>query len=294
MAKLGGSADPKETPAAKRAAAARAAAIATSDAPARRGEEDEPPRLRVAEPIVVPQQASAATVVEPGVAVVTLGSEAVNPLRYEEIPPDVSDLEWIAFAQRKIITANRAVDRALGLVAKNYVLSAGRYLWEASKNGKYKAAGHKSIDGFAASLDMDRRDVYRLRDAYPVYAAIGDLVEEPLNERTIRELAIAVRQSVESCRLVFAEMKRSGRISSAGAIAARRLLAAGDPSEIIAHEPQSLEAPPAVDRLNKARKDGRLVDVAVLKEAHEADPKTAQMYVDELRAKYEEARSAIG
>ncbi|MEU1824277.1 hypothetical protein ABZ502_17840 [Streptomyces abikoensis] len=322
----------KESAAEKRAREAReAAAAAAQDAsPARRGEDDhdldEPQDLGAASaedpggdtaeasgngaavgsvsPAEVPHQADAVETHR----VIAVSPEAVVLTRdtgfeYTELPEDADPLEHVAHARRGIANANRALTKGMGKLGRDYVLSAGRYLWYATQKGRLKAAGFKSVESFAKPLGLERHDVYRLRKAVPVYEIVGDLVEEPLNERTIRELYKTLTNDKDELELTdarkanlraqFEEMKKSGRVSSAGAVAARKLLALGDPSEIIESEPGSIQKPPAVEQLNKARKTKRLVDLELLKEVQEEDPDAVKQYVSELKAQYEAAEKLL-
>ncbi len=310
---VGGGRKPKETAAARRAREAREAATAAAQdsGPARRGEEDDDldeerrekalPVLDEAEsPAALPHQATgpepqpASSVGQPAV---TLGRE--RAFAYTELPEDADPLEHVAHARRGIVNANQALTEGMGKLERNYVLSAGRYLWYATKDGRLKAAGFKSVEAFAEPLGLTRQDVYRLRRAVPVYLVIGDLVEEPLNERTIRELYQTLTNSNNELELTeareadlrsqFAEMKRSGRVNSAGAIAARKLLMLGDPSKLIESEPEGNSSPPPVEQFTKARKANRLVDLATLKAVREVDPDAVKQYVDQLKEQYEAA-----
>lgn len=290
MARIGGGTGPKKmTAAQKRIEAARRGATLSVDSPARRGEEDEP-RTET-----VPQQAAPQDVVEPGPLDVTTAKEAHENARrgfsYSKLPDDATDLEKIAHAQRGIVSANQALTTGMGKLERDYVLSAGRYLWDVTENHAYKAANHKTVESFAKSVGLTRQDVYRLRRAVPVYLDIEDLVEEPLNERTIRELAIARNQS-GTCREVFIEMKRTGRISSGGAIAARKLLVAGELTEIIEVDREASPRTGDVEKLERARQSLK-VDVELLRKVKEQNPEAAREYVDELRQKYEEAAKAL-
>jgi hypothetical protein len=289
-------------------AAAAAAAAAAEDSPARRGEEDETSPKEPSLPAQArePEAEPAASHIAPTVNEVTLGTESESALVYTGPPAGADSWERISHAKRAIICANRALTKGMGKLERDYVLSAGRHLWEVTEDKEaLKAVGFKSVEKFAESVELTRQDVYRLRRAVPVYDVIGDLVEEPLNERTIRELCKTLTDDAgnlcwrdetrrENLRLQFREMKRSGRISSAGAIAASRLLAVGTAMEAAGPDgQQGTEAPPAVEQLKRAQKSRRLVDLDLLKEVQESDPGLAKGYVDDLRERYEAAARIV-
>ncbi|MEU6362272.1 hypothetical protein [Streptomyces albidoflavus] len=295
----------KETPAQKRAREALEAARATQDAPARRGEDDEPQDPPADEPPEFPHQAdssgaeaarqeepSKGGIITPAAHQVWLGSENGDLVpAYTELPEDMDPLQQIATAKRGIARANQALTEGMGKLSRDYILSAGQWLWDVTERKTYKAAGHKSVEAFAQSVDLERHDVYRLRKAVPVYRDIHDLVEEPLSIRTIEEIFKV--KSREGRREQFTQMKRDGRISAAGAIAARKLLALGPATEIIqGAKGESAQAKP-VDRLQQAIKARRLVDVDLLAEVKQDDPDAAKSYVARLRESYEDALKVI-
>lgn len=260
-----------------------AAHTATADQPIRLGPREPLPEQRTEEP---------ARVVEPAPEAVALASELGGYLQYVPAREGATDLELLVHAQRGIVNAGIAVEGGLGSLERDYALTAGRYLDDVTRTKAYKAAGHKSVEAFAATLDLSRKDVYRLRDAVVVYGDIADLVTKPLNERTIRELAIAHRES-GSCRDVYMEAERTGRLNSTGVVEVRRLLVAGALTEIIESEPEGKPDVPAVERLTRAFKAGKLADIEVVKEAAKNNPEVVQAYADGLKAQYDAAMAAL-
>jgi hypothetical protein len=229
------------------------------------------------------------------------------------VPPEDADpLEKVGIVRRGIARANRGLANGLGRMQKDYVSSAGEYLWWATQGDRLKDAGIKSIEKFAAPLDLGKQDVYRLRRAVPVYRIIGDLVDEPLNERTIRELFSTIvdekgeipvtpdgepdvsPERQKNLREQFTEMKRMGRVNSGGAVAARRLLLLGEATDVIEPEPSTSAPSKAVDQLAKARRTGRILDLETLREANKEDPDEAKRYVEDMRRKYEAAAEIVG
>lgn len=294
--------------AAKGAAAAKAAAAAGKPR-ARRGEEDEPETALEELPesgTAFPHQAEPATrqavVLQP--SQVTLSGESTNALVYVAPPEDADARDQVAHHRRRIIVANRELTLGMGQLEKSYVLSAGVHFWEAtSDNKRLKEAGYKSVDEFAATIDMTKQDVYRVRRAVPVYQVIGDMVEEPLNERTIRALYSTLTnekkdydptpERQQNLRLQFDEMRRAGKVNSSGALWARNLLQLGPDAAPMEIEPENGEPPEALLKLAKARKAGRLVDLELLKEAKEQDQDAVEGYVNELRERYEAAAALL-
>lgn len=300
----------KSSAAEKRAAAAIEASEATKDAPARRGESDDdepviaPPVEAVVEAVAGPTKVDPAPAVYvPTQNAIVKASEEEGALTYVEPPEDADPLTQIGYARRGIVNANRALTEGLGRLEGSYVLSAGRYLHYATQKGRLRAAGFRSVEAFAASVELTRQDVYRLRKAVPVYEILHDLVTGPLNERTIRELYKTLTNDKEeldvtperreNLRNQFREMLRTGRVSSGGAAAARRLLALGDATEIIESEPGTVEKPAAVEQLNKVRAARKLAPLELLREVQAEDPEAAKLYLSELRERYEEAASVI-
>lgn len=305
----------KKTAAQRRTEAALAAAQAT-DSPARRGEADEPEVEQAVEVLadaaqsVVPHQAEAVVIAPTSDQVVT-AAEADNPFQFVKPPRDADPLEQMGMVRRGIARANRGLANGLGKMQRDYVASAGEYLWWATQGTRLKDAGFKSIEKFAEPLALTKQDVYRLRRAVPVYRIIGDLVEEPLNERTIRELYstivnekgdVAVTQDGEpdvsperqkNLRDQFTEMKKMGRVNSGGAVAARRLLMLGEATDVIEPELGSTTSK-ATDQLAKARRTGRILDLETLREANKEDPDEARRYVAEMRRKVEAAEEIVG
>jgi hypothetical protein len=296
------------------AAAAAAAAAGAGKPVARRGDGEPVQEVQelaeAAEAVVI---APAEPVVHvPAQSAVVKASEEENPFLFIEPPEDATPLEQMGMVRRGIARANRGLENGLGSMQKGYVGSAGEYLWWATQGTRLKDAGFKSVEKFAAPLDLTKQDVYRLRRAVPVYRIIGDLVEEPLNERTIRELFSTIvdekgeipvtpdgqpdvspdRQ--KNLRDQFAEMKKMGRVNSGGALAARRLLLLGESTDVIEPEIGAMPHINAREQLAKARRNGRILDLEVLREAKKEDPEGAQQYVDDLRRKYEAAAEIVG
>ncbi|WP_428957957.1 hypothetical protein [Streptomyces sp. cg35] len=315
----------KETPAEKRTRLSLAASQAT-DSTARRGEDDSIRESAVDRELAematsasvtagepardagdFPHQAgsgepAAAAPVSPETASVTLGRELNAGLTYMD-PPEGADVrEQIAHHRRRIMAGNRGLTKGLGHLTRDWVLSAGEHFWAATTDNKaLKTAGYKSVDEFAGSVDMTRDDVYRVRRAVPVYRAIGDLVEEPLNERTVRALYASLTdgkkyaptpQRVENIRQQFKEMKTAGKVTSAGAVWARKLLELG-PAASIEDSETAAQRSPAGDKIEKALKARRFVDLDLLKEAKQESPEIAQRYVKELREQYEAAAALL-
>lgn len=305
------------------AAARRAAAVAGKPV-ARRGEEPEATTteaetvaaiegLGEAAEAVVPRPAEEGEVHVPPSHAVVKASEENNPFEFIKPPEEADPLEQIGMARRGIARANRGLANGLGRMQRDYVASAGEYLWWATQGTRLKDAGFKSVEKFAEPLGLNKQDVYRLRRAVPVYRIIGDLVDEALNERTIRELystivdekgEIAITpdgepnvapERAQLLRDQFTEMKRMGRVNSGGAVAARKLLMLGESTYVI--EPESGTSPSssrAAEQLAKARRTRRVVDLEVLREAKEEDPDGAKQYVDELRRSWEAAAEIVG
>lgn len=292
----------KPTAAEKRVAAAIAAAEATKDTPARRGESDDDELAPL--PVEVPEEAAVAPVVHvPPQSAVVKSSEEENPFQYVEPPEDADPLEQIGMVRRGIARANRGLANGLGRMQRDYILSAGEYLWWATQGTRLRDAGFKSVEKFAEPLGLTKQDVYRLRRAVPVYRVIGDLVEEALNERTIRELYQTLTnergdlevtsERQENLRQQFAEMKRMGRVNSGGAVAARKLLMLGEATDVIEAESGSSK-PGVLEQFTKARRTRRIVDLELLRDAKSEDPTAAREYVDELRRFYEAAAEIVG
>ncbi|MFD8656164.1 hypothetical protein [Streptomyces mirabilis] len=301
---------PRLTAAQKRAQAALAS-VGTDTSPARRGEDDDELTEAAAAAASAPAEAEPETQVphqvdkkvhEPSLDAVELSTEATAEFfTFDKPSPDLDPLEQMGAARRGIVRANRGLDNGLGALQKGYVSSAGEYLWWATQFTRLKDAGFSSIERFAGQLGMTKQDVYRLRRAVPVYRIIGHLVDEALNERTIRELFTTIVDEKGEIPVTpdgepnvsperqknlleqFAEMKKMGRVNSGGAIAARRLLMLGEQTGAIEIEPGTEPGPGVVDQLAKARRTNRIVSLEVLREAKEKDPEAAKRYVDELR-----------
>ncbi|MET7363281.1 hypothetical protein ABZS76_33255 [Streptomyces sp. NPDC005562] len=291
------------------AAAARKAAAAAGKPVARRGEENtpkvsdednregQPVKVEVPHPAEPAESETSgeagppADVVIPSEDQVVLSREEGATFSYTELPEDMDPLQQIAEAKRGIVRANNALTDGMGKLARDYVLSAGQWLWDVTNRKTYKAAGFKSVDSFAKSVSLERHDVYRLRKAVPVYRDIGDLVAEPLGIRVIEE--IFKTKTTEGRREQYRQMKRAGRISAAGAIAARKLLALGEATEIIQTDKSEDGKPAAVDRLNQALKARRIVDTELLAEVKRDNPSAAQSYLESLRESYEAALKIV-
>jgi hypothetical protein len=260
-----------------------------------------------------PGQETKKQVYEPGVDQVELNAEAkLSFFTFVKPPEDLDPLEQIGMARRGIARANRGLENGYGALQKGYVESAGEYLWWVTQFDRLKLAGFKSVEKFAEPLGLTKQDVYRLRRAVPVYRIIGDLVEEALNERTIRELfstivdekgEIAVTADGEpdvdperqkNLRDQFTEMKKMGRVNSGGAKAARRLLLLGEMTGPMEIEPGAEPGPGVVDVLAKARRTNRIVPLEVLRDAKEKDPEAVQQYVKDLKRAYEAAAEIVG
>jgi hypothetical protein len=304
----------------KRVAQATRSVSATGVAPARRGEADDTlatasaPAEEPTQPAeaVVPRPADEGEVHVPPSDAVVKASEENNPFEFVKPPEDADPFEQIGMARRGIAQANRGLANGLGKLQRDYVASAGEYLWWATQGTRLKDAGFKSIEKFAEPLGLTKQDVYRLRRAVPVYRIIGDMVEEPLNERTIRELFSTIvdekgeigvtpdgepdvsPERQKNLRDQFTEMKKMGRVNSGGAVAARRLLMLGEATDVITPEPGSSVTSKAVEQLAKARRTNRIIDLEVLREAKEEDPDEAKQYVEDLRRRYEAAAEIVG
>lgn len=302
---------------AKAAEARKAAAAAAGKAKARRSDEDEPQEsateeLAKAAEAVVPRPAEEGEIHVPPADAVVKASEEDNPFQFIKPPEDADPLEQMGMVRRGIARANRGLTNGLGKMQRDYVSSAGEYLWWATQGTRLKDAGFKSVEKFAAPLGLNKQDVYRLRRAVPVYRIIGDMVEEALNERTIRELFSTIvdekgelpvtrdgepdvaPERAKLLREQFTEMKRMGRVNSGGAIAARKLLMLGEATDVIEPEPGTSSSSKAVEQLAKARRTRRVVDLELLREAKAEDPEEAQRYVDDLRRMYEAAAEIVG
>ena len=311
-------APPKETAKERRIREAKEAAAAGASAPARRGEADEPEQgleeLEDAAAAVVPHQAEEPRQIHtPDLDAIELSREAQTSFfTFTKPSANLDPLEQIGMVRRGIARANRGLENGLGQLQKGYVESAGEYLWWATQGSRLRDAGFKSVEKFAEPLGLSKQDVYRLRRAVPVYRIIGDMVEGPLNERTIRELfstivnekgEVAVTPEGEpdvsperqkNLRDQFTEMKKMGRVNSGGAVAARRLLMLGEATDVIEPELGASSSSKAVDQLAKARRMRRVVDLEVLREAKEEDPQGAKEYADELRRWSEAAAEIVG
>lgn len=297
----------KETAAAKRTRVALEAQAASADAPARRGEDDD---ITSGGALAAPAAPESKALIPTQDSVVK-ASEEENPFLYVKPSEDLNPLDQLGMVRRGIARANRGLANGLGAMQRGYVQSAGEYLWWATQGTRLKDAGFKSVEQFADPLDLNKQDVYRLRRAVPVYRIIGDLVDEALNERTIRELYSTIvdekgeipvttdgepdvsPERQKNLRDQFTEMKKMGRVNSGGAVAARKLLMLGEATAPIEAEPGGSKAN-AVDVLAKARRTRRVVDLELLREAKEQDPEAAKMYVDDLRRLYEAAAEIVG
>lgn len=291
------------------AAAARKAAAAAGKPVARRGE-DNVPEKAPEEPATAAVEIAEAVVprpAEPAEAVITPRPEHVVKASDEELtyiaPPEDADArECIAHHRRRIIAGNRGLTRGLGHLTRDWVLSAGEHFWAATADNKgLKTAGYKSVEEFASSVDMTRDDVYRVRRAVPVYRVIGHLVDEPLNERTIRVLYKSLTdgkkydptpEREQNLLQQFTEMKRAGKVTSAGAAWARKLLELGPAAQVSEPEVEAEPSAPVL-KVEKALKARRFIDLDLLKEAKEESPETVQRYVTELRERYEAAAALL-
>ncbi|MFJ4902851.1 hypothetical protein [Streptomyces sp. NPDC088727] len=307
----------KKTAAQQRAERALAASQASS-ALARRGEGDdtltEAATAAASAPSEVSEPAEPAKqeAYIPHQDAIVKASEEGSPFQFVKPSPGDDPLTQMGAARRGIARANRGLANGLGALQRDYVASAGEYLWWATQGSRLKDAGFKSIEKFAEPLDLTKQDVYRLRRAVPIYRIIGDMVGEALNERTIRELYktivdekgdVAVTEDGEpdvsperqkDLRAQFDEMKRMGRVNSGGAVAARRLLMLGEQTGPIETEPGGEQRPGAVDQVTKARRTNRILPLEVLREAKDMDPEAAQGYVNDLRRAWESAAEIVG
>jgi hypothetical protein len=318
MARVAVAAKPKKTAAEKRAESALAASRATSTN-ARRGEDDdaltEAATAAASAPAVVepevPHQAEPVVHV-PSPDAVMKASEEGNPFEFIKPSPDADILEAVGAARRGIARANRGLENGLGQLQLGYVKSAGEYLWWVTQGTRLKDAGFKSVAKFGEPLGLSTQDIYRLRRAVPVHRILHDMIDGALNERTIRELYSTIVDekgeipltedgepdvSPERQKLLreqFAEMKRMGKITSAGAVAARRVLMLGRDTEVIEIEPGGEAGPSVVDQLSKARRTNRILPLEVLRDAKEKDPEAVKQYVEELRRAWEAAAEIAG
>jgi hypothetical protein len=298
------------------------ASVTTSEvAPARRGEQEEPEvelqQLEEAAAAVVPHQADvpatpSRSVLTPTADQVVTAGEEENPFEFVKPSEDLDPLEQVGLARRGIARANRGLENGLGRLQKGYVTSAGEYLWWVTQGTRLKDAGFKSVARFGEALGLSTQDIYRLRRAVPIHRIIGDMIDGALNERTYRELyttivdekgEIPVTEDGEPnvsparqqlLREQFTEMKRLGKITSTGAVEARKLLMLGKDVDIIEIEPGSDQGPGAIDQLAKARRTNRILPLEVLREAKEKDPDAVQQYVEDLKRAYEAAAEIVG
>ncbi|MFI0967060.1 hypothetical protein ACH4S8_37600 [Streptomyces sp. NPDC021080] len=308
---------PKLTTRERRVQQATAGVTASEVAPARRGEPDdaltEAATAAASAPaeVEVPHQADEAVHV-PALEAITKASEEENPFEFIRPSPDADPLEQIGAARRGIARANRGLENGLGQLQQGYIGSAGEYLWWVTQGTRLRDAGFKSVAKFGEPLGLSAQDIYRLRRAVPIYRILGDMLDGALNERTIRELYSTIvdekgeipvtpdgepdvspaRQQL--LREQFAEMKRMGKVTSAGAVAARRVLMLGKDTEIIEIETGSETGPSVVDQLSKARRTNRILPLEVLRDAKEKDPEAVKQYVDELRRAWEAAAEIAG
>ncbi|MFF7198190.1 hypothetical protein ACFZAM_31340 [Streptomyces sp. NPDC008079] len=302
MASLGRATAAKMTPAEKRKMLAREAAAATADAPARRGEDDAIP-TGVQPKEALPRQASASPgPIEPQLDDVTLGRES-HAFTYIAPPSDADIRDQIAHHRRRIVVGNTALSDAVGRLERDYILSVGRHVWEATSDNKaLKAAGYKSVEAFGETIGLSKQDVYRIRRALPVYEVIADMVEAPLNERTVRVLYGTLTdenndfdptpERQERLRTQFAQMKLAGKVNSSGAVWARKLLVLGPLADLMEPEPE-VEQPDVVLKLKQAVKSRRLVELDLLQQVKEQNPEAARTYVDQLRERYEAAAALV-
>ncbi|MFH8483101.1 hypothetical protein [Streptomyces sp. NPDC018055] len=293
----------KETPSQRRTRLALEADAATGDQEARRGESDDVEKGTPASAGVPPQASAPEGVVRTSAEVEA--DEAWDAgFRYAPPPGEADLLTRLAHAKNGIARANRSLTVGMGMLSSHYVLSAGRHLWDVIEDKSFKAANLKSVEAFAATVGLTKQDVYRLRRAVPVYAVLGNMIEEPLNERTVRELYKNLTDENKNvdwdnpkrqadCRAVFTEMKRRGQISSTGAIAARKLLALGEATELIEEDPAQRSNPAVSEQLEKARKQNRVLDAETVKALAEEDPGAVKEYVLHVRARYEALAALI-
>jgi hypothetical protein len=304
----------RQSPSEKRAAAAAksAAAAAADETPARRGEPDESPGEHPAGQAArqddttvnghsqgapaeghLPTQATP-EMYEVPLTSVTTARETADALTYVAPPEGASELERLVHAQRGITNANRALEERAGALEQSYVLSAGRYFKDVLDNDLYKQT-HKSLEAWVKQWPgLTRKDVYRYKDAVPVFDALQGQLTAPLNLRQIRELAVVYREGGnDAVREVWAEAQRRGRTSAAGITEARRLLGAGDVAELLeAGSKEPSAGPKPAQRLAKAVK-ALSIEPDILRQVNAEDPEAARSYVEGLRMAYESASKAL-
>ncbi|MFD7835588.1 hypothetical protein [Streptomyces sp. NPDC059761] len=293
----------KLTDAEKRIAAAKATATAVKPAGARRGEAQSEEQAKEADK-AAPKAAEAALPhptqspdsgkVKEGIVhtVAEIAAVAADPFAYVPAPTDASDLDHVAHAARQILRADQAAVTAVGNVQARYTKLVGGWLKEVAERKSYKDAGHKSVEKFAASIGIDRKEYYRFIEGFAVFDAIGDMVEEPLGINTIEQLAITARQSREDVRAQFAKMKEAGRVSAASAKAVRQLLWGSENKAIERTKPEPKELPPAIDRLQAAKAEGR-IDLDLLKEVASNDRDSALAYIEDMRDRLKAAEDLL-
>ncbi|MGW7100381.1 hypothetical protein [Streptomyces sp. NPDC054838] len=289
----------KETAAQKRARIAAEAAAGSVDNSSRRGESDDdgapdPEPTNFDSGTLVPHQGETRS--EPLVGPVQTLAERLaveaDPFSYVPAPADANDLDHAAHAARQITRADRGARENFGYLQRRYTMIVGRWLSEVAERKSYKAVGHKSVEKFAESLGIDRKEYYRFIEGFLVFDALGNMVEEPLGINTIEQLAITVRRNPEEARLQFAKMKEEGRVSAAGAKAVRKLLWGGEGKAIERAKPAPKELPPAIDRLQAAKAEGR-IDLDLLKEVASNDPDSALAYIEEMRERLDAAEELV-
>ncbi|MGW9067896.1 hypothetical protein ACWGQT_00390 [Streptomyces yangpuensis] len=289
----------KPTDAEKRIEKAKAAATAMKPASARRGESQEE---QAKEPDTAAPKAEAALPHQPqspdngrveGILIspAEIAAVAADPFAYVPAPENATDLDHVAHAARQIITADRAAMGAVGNVQVRHTMLVGGWLAEVAARRSYKEAGHKSVEKFAVSLGIDRKQYYRLIEGYAVFGAIGDMVDAPLGINTIEQLAKTARRSREDVRAQFAKMKEEGLVTAAGAKAAHALLW---PEEKVIRQakPVPKELPAAIDRLQAAKAEGR-IDLDLLKEVASNDRDSALAYIEDMRERLKAAEDLL-
>lgn len=292
-------APPKETAKERRIREAREAASAGSSAPARRGEADEPEaELQALEESATAAVPHPATPAESQVGSAPLEGvvhprEPDDPFEYVPAPEDSDDLQHLAHAARQIKKIGEAAGEKFARLEANYWILTGRWLAEVQAKGSYKAGGHKSVDAFAKSIDMERHTYYRAIKHHVVYTALGDRLTAPLAQNLVDQLYSLGKDDPDLLRAKYDELAAKGEVTVAAVKNLRRLMAASEeaakqPKEITARQPR-----PMTERLKEARATGRL-DLGLVQElVRSGDRQSAQEYIDDMRKRLAEAEGLL-
>lgn len=255
--------------------AAALAALATG--PARRGEDDDN---------LTKQSAETSASAEVEGHVVSTPSDGL--FAYVPAPDGAMPLEHLAHAERQIRNATRDAGNELLRTQAKYMMLVGRWLSEVQASKSYKAAGHRNVGAFAASVGITGKNYYRYIDAYIVYTALDDLVTDWLPVLVIEKLASTARKSTAEVREQYILMEKAGQVTPDGAQAAKDLMRLGVPAPV-----RELKAPLALQaKLQAARKAGR-IDLDLIREVAASDPEEAKVFVNDLRELVDEAEKLL-